>query len=413
MPPLDVVTFDPADTSPDLYPAWHRARAMAYLLPRPDDDAVARGRRRMTGGRFLAALDGTDVVGSYRSWDTHVTAPGGARVLADAVSSVAVLPTHRRRGLLTRMITQDLALAAERGVPVAVLIAAEAPIYGRYGFGPATETSHWTVDTRTARLVPGVPTGGSVRVVEEAQLRPLVPAIVEAARRPGALDKTDPWLDRDFGLRDPEPGRVPRHGLLHVAPDGTPSGYATFRFEDVWVERVSSSVLHIEQFWAATDEAYAGLWSVLLDVDTVTRVEAVELAVDEPLPWLLTDRRAARQVSRNDFQWSRLLDPEAALSARTYETAGAVVVEVVDPAGWAAGTFVLEADATGAGACTRTSRAPEVTLGVATLSSAWLGAATLPVAAAAGLVDEHVPGAAGRLARLLTTARAPWTPTWF
>jgi predicted acetyltransferase len=250
-------------------------------------------------------------------------------------------------------------------------------------------------------------------VVEEPQLRPLVPAIVEAARRPGALERSDARLDREFGLSDPEPGRVPRHGLLHVAPDGTPDGYVTFRFEEVWADRVSSSVLHVEEFWAATDEAYAGLWSLLLDVDTVARVEAVELAVDEPLPWLLTDRRAVRQVSRNDFQWSRLLDPGAALSARAYESPGSVVVEVVDPAGWAAGTFVLEADATGAGACTRTSRRAEVTLGVATLSSAWLGAATLPAAAAAGLIDEHVPGAAGRLARLLVTGRAPWTPTWF
>jgi hypothetical protein len=108
-----------------------------------------------------------------------------------------------------------------------------------------------------------------------------------------------------------------------------------------------------------------------------------------------------------------LLDPAAALSARSYESADAVVVEVVDPAGWAAGTFLVEADASGTGACTRTSRSAEVTLGVATLSAAWLGAAALPAAAAAGLVDEHLPGAAGRLARLLVTERAPWTPTWF
>jgi predicted acetyltransferase len=206
---------------------------------------------------------------------------------------------------------------------------------------------------------------------------------------------------------------VPRTGLVHLAADGTPDGYAAFRAEDVWVDRVYASVLHLEQFRAVTDEAYAGLWSVLVDVDTVARIEAEELAVDEPLPWLLTDPRSARQVSRNDFQWSRLIDPAAVLSARGYESPGAVVVEVVDPAGWAAGTYLLEADATGAGSCTRTSRSAELTLGVGVLSSAWLGANTLPAATVAGLVDEHVPGAAARLGRLLTTSRAPWTPTWF
>ena len=36
------------------------------------------------------------------------------------------------------MMSQDLAAAKERGDVVATLIAAEYPIYGRYGFGPAT-----------------------------------------------------------------------------------------------------------------------------------------------------------------------------------------------------------------------------------------------------------------------------------
>ena len=147
----------------------------------------------MPDARFVAATDGADVVGTYRSWDTHVTAPGGAGVSADAVSSVAVLPTHRRRGLLRRMITEDLELARERGLPLAVLIAAEAPIYGRNGFGPATETSRWTVDGRTARIAPGIRTGGTVRVVEEPELRRLAPAIHEAGRRPGEIDHRELW----------------------------------------------------------------------------------------------------------------------------------------------------------------------------------------------------------------------------
>jgi predicted acetyltransferase len=404
VPQLDVVTFD---RSSDLFPAWFRARALVYFEPRPDDEIVERVRTRMTANRLVAATDGPDVVGTYRSWDTHVTAPGGAAVPADAVSSVAVLPTHRRRGLLRRMISEDLELARERGVPVAVLIAAEAPIYGRYGFGPATETSRWTVDGRTARMAPGVRAGGTVRVVEEAELRQLAPGIHEAGRRPGEIDHLELWWDRSFGVELVDPSRKPRTGLLHLADDGTPDGYATFRAEDVWVDRVYASVLYIERFRAVTDEAYAGLWSLLTSIDTVGRIEAEELAVDEPLPWLLTDARAARQVSRNDFQWSRLLDPAAALSARSYETAGSAVVEVVDPDGWAAGTFVVEADATGTGSCTRTSRSSELTTGVGVLSSAWLGANTLPAATVAGLVDEHVPGAAARLGRLLATARAP------
>ena len=409
MPGFDLVTFD---LSSDLFPAWYRTKQLVYFQPRPDDDSVERARRRLIPARLVAAVEDGDVVATYRSWQTHVTVPGGAAVAADAVSTVAVLPTHRRRGILTRMITEDLALAREQGLPVAVLISAEAPIYGRHGFGPATEASRWTIDGRTASIAPDVRTGGRVRVVEEAQLREVAPAVHEAARRPGEIDHPDPWWDRDFGL-DAEPGRVPRTALLHVTDDGTPDGFATFRADDVWVDRVFDSVLHLERLRAATDEAYTGLWSVLVGIDTVARIEAQDLAVDEPLPWLLTDSRAARQVSRTDFQWSRLLDPAAALSARSYQSPGAVVVEVVDRAGWAAGSYLLEADATGEGCCRRTSRSAELTLPVGVLSAAWLGSGVLPAAVVAGRVEEHVPGAADRLARMLATARAPWTPTEF
>jgi predicted acetyltransferase len=409
VPGFDLVTFD---RSSDLFPGWFRTRALVYFQPRPDDDSVERYRRRMIAGRFVAAVEEGAVVGTYRSWQTRVTVPGGATVPADAVSSVAVLPTHRRRGIFSRMIGEDLELAHEQGLPVAVLISAEAPIYGRYGFGPATEASRWIVDGRAASIAPDVRTAGSVRVVDETQLRALAPAVHEAARRPGEIDHPDGWWDRDFGI-DAEPGRVPRSALLHVADDGTPDGFATFRADDVWVDRVYDSVLHLERLWAVTDEAYTGLWSVLVGIDTVARIEAPDLAVDDPLPWLLTDRRAARQVARTDFQWSRLLDPAGALSARRYESAGAVVVHVVDPAGWASGSYLLEADESGSGSCTRTARSPEVTLPVGVLSAAWLGSGTLPAAVVAGRVDEHVTGATDRLARLLVTARAPWTPTEF
>jgi predicted acetyltransferase len=152
---------------------------------------------------------------------------------------------------------------------------------------------------------------------------------------------------------------------------------------------------------------------VLTSLDIVARLNAPELAVDEPLPWLLTDHRAARQAARQDHQWSRLLDPAAALSARTYELPGTVTFEVVDPQGWATGTYRLEADGSGAGACTATDGEPDLSLPVGVLSSLWLGGGNLHAAVLGGLVAEHRAGSVDRLARLLHTVRAPWTPTWF
>ncbi len=405
---LPVVPVEPG--SP-LMERWLRTNFTVFLQPLLDAEGLAHRQTIMPRDhRYLATLDGEQVVATYRAWDTHVTAPGGAKVPADAVSGVTVLPTHRRRGLLTRMIVPDLADAAERGLAVAILIAAEAPIYGRFGFGAATETAHWRVDVPTARLRPEVHVEGTVTVVSQAELREVAPAVFEAARRPGALDISDLRWDRELGRNAEGPERT---CLVHRDAAGAPQGFAAFRGEERWSDRRIESVAHLERFQAATPQAYTALWSVLTSLDLMATVDADEHAVDEPLPTLLVDPRAARQVSRCDFQWSRLLDPVAALSARTYESAGAVTVEVVDPAGWAAGTFTIEADAAGAGACRRSGSSPEVTLPVDVLSALWLGGGDLYASALAGRADEHAPGALARLARLLRTTRAPWTPTWF
>ncbi|MFD9082811.1 GNAT family N-acetyltransferase [Streptomyces erythrochromogenes] len=58
-----------------------------------------------TGGAF---------VGTYRSYDLELPLPGGAAVPVHAITGVSVAATHRRRGLLSRMLNGDLAAARER-----------------------------------------------------------------------------------------------------------------------------------------------------------------------------------------------------------------------------------------------------------------------------------------------------------
>jgi hypothetical protein len=122
----------------------------AFLMPPVSDEAVA-ARREHTGiERCIAAFDdGGRMCGVARAFATPLTVPGG-EIAAGAVSSVGVLPTHTRQGHLTRLMHDQLADIAARGEPVAILIAAEYPIYGRYGYGPATEAVGLRIDTSTA-----------------------------------------------------------------------------------------------------------------------------------------------------------------------------------------------------------------------------------------------------------------------
>ncbi len=111
------------------FPDWNRAMKTGFLQsPAVTAEQLEGHRRQFVPGRSLGAFDGERCVATFRSFDQEVTAVGGAPVRADAISNVTVTSTHRRRGLLTRMMAQDLAAAKDRGDGVATLSAAEYPI---------------------------------------------------------------------------------------------------------------------------------------------------------------------------------------------------------------------------------------------------------------------------------------------
>ena len=98
--------------------------------------------------RTWAAYDGERIRGTFRSWATELTVPGGARLPAAAVSAVTVMPSHRRQGILRRMVAAEHGAARERGEAFGLLYAAEYPIYRRFGYGPGCREGTWTLDTR-------------------------------------------------------------------------------------------------------------------------------------------------------------------------------------------------------------------------------------------------------------------------
>lgn len=415
MTAFPLVTVDP---SAELLPEWLAVVRLVLknhepLLP----EWVERRRTLYVGQRVTAAMDGGRVVGTYRSWDVDLTVPGGGTVRADAISSVMVKPTHRRRGVLSTMIDADLAGAAERGVPVAVLIASEGGIYGRFGFGTATETVTWTVDAATARFHAAADAlAGSVDVdiVTDAELREVALDVYARSRRPGDIDRPDLFWDLTFGTSTGDLGNA-APGVAVVASDasGTPQGILRYTVEEKWAGRLPRSVAEVGLLHAATPAANAALWRFLINLDLVATVRAADRSLEEPLPWLLRDARAAQQSGRVDFLWTRVVDPAAVLAGRRYEAAGAVVLEIADPRGWAAGRFALEVSGDGAATCAPTTAPADVELPVGTLGAVWLGGVDLTAAAAAGLAVEHRPGALGRAARLLRTATPPWSSTWF
>ena len=91
-------------------------------------------------------------------------------------------------------------MARSAGCATSVLIAAEWPIYGRFGFGPATMACGWHVDVRAVRFER--PALGQVRLVTGAALRGELDAIVDGhfAVTPGTLRREAATWDRICGV---------------------------------------------------------------------------------------------------------------------------------------------------------------------------------------------------------------------
>ena len=407
------------DPESELLRPWLEAARRVFGDHQPIDDAWVQARRELfrRGDRLTAVMDGDVFAGTYRSWDVGLTVPGGGALRADAITAVTVQPTHRRRGVLTSLITTDLAGAHERGTPVAILIASEAPIYGRYGFGVAVESATWTVDVRAARLTPqAAALAAELRVdhVTDAELREVAPAVYERGRAPGDIDRWNVLWDMHTGVREGDPGNA-KPGVAAVARDaaGVPQGTLRYTLEPHWEGRTSGTVVHVGLLDTATPAAHAAMWGYLANLDLVATVRADDRALDEPLPWLFTDHRAARQSGRADFLWTRVLDVPGCLAGRRYERPGDVVLEVHDGHGWAGGRFALQVADDGTAACEPTAAAADLELPVAVLGSVWLGGTDLRGAAAAGLVTERRGGAVDRAAAIFRTTTAPWSSTWF
>ncbi|MET8545439.1 GNAT family N-acetyltransferase [Kitasatospora sp. NPDC004799] len=398
---------------------WNRALNFGFLRPEVAVSEELR-RRYWLPGRMVAGFDGERQIATFRSFDTELTVPGGAVVTADAITNVTVSATHRRRGLLSAMMRRDLAAAAERGCAVAVLMAAEYNIYGRFGFGPATRGGGWMIDLRRTRGLreglPGVP-DGRIDFVTMAELRELGAELHERWRRtqPGAIERDTLWWERTVGeVRAPGEEFKEPFAAVHRDAAGAVTGLVVYRVTPTWDGAYPDCKLSVADFIALDLPTAVELWRLVLSVDWVSRVEVANLGQDDPLPLLLQDPRAATPHKDNgDMVWLRVLDVEAAFGARSYGAPGRVVLEVDDKLGYASGRWALEAAEDGTGRCVRTTDEADLALGASELGSLHLGAETASRLAAAALITELRPGAAAAADLLLRTPLRAWTPTEF
>ncbi|MEU9864237.1 GNAT family N-acetyltransferase [Streptomyces sp. NPDC047971] len=402
------------------YPDWLRAVNTGFLRPPVvTDEEVADRLPHSDLSRVLGVFDGGRIVATFRSFTQELSAVGGGSLVADAVSGVTVSATHRRQGLLSRMMTRDLAAAKERGDAVATLIAAEYPIYGRYGFGPATWTAEWTVDVRRAGLDPrrtGRPEdGGRIDFADGEEIRKIGPGLHRrlAGFRAGMIDRDSRRWDVETGLAFHHSPWTEPFYVVFRDEDGEPQGFAAYTCDDTWGDaKQPLNTAKVKDLIAVTPAAERALWRYLCSIDWVATVKSGHRAPDDLLPLLLPDPRAAHITTQADMLWVRVLDVVTVLEGRTYGASDSLVLDLRDPAGLTGGRYRLDASPEGAD-CARTTDAADLALDIAELGTLSLGDESVVRLVALGRVEEVTPGAAVRADALLRTSRRPWCPDIF
>jgi predicted acetyltransferase len=364
--------------------------------------------------RAIGAYDGDRLVGTAGALSLDLTIPGGV-VPSAGVTIVGVHPTHRRRGILRRMMRFQLDQVRDRGEATAILWASEGSIYQRFGYGLATTLTRLSIEReRSAFRRPHEP-AGTIRFVEVDEAKRLFPPVYDAIapHRPGFFARTPAFWDGEV-FHDPEHWRRGAGAAFHVVHevDGEVDGYARYRIrEGSEGDGPRSSVVLTEKM-AIGPVADLDLWRFLLGIDLMSGLEAWNVAPDDPIMLnALEPRRLG--IGLADALWLRVVDLPAALAQRRYATTGRLVLDVTDEfCPWNAGRWALSVEG-GMPLVERSADAPDLGCDVTDLAAAYLGAFGFARLADAGRVRELQPGGVARADALFRTGRPPWCPKVF
>ena len=373
----------------------------------PSEEEVERFAKLLPVDRMLVATDGKAIIAGAGSFPFEMTVPGGM-VPTAGVTVVGVLPTHRRRGILTSMMRRQLDDTRAAGEPLAALWASESTIYGRFGYGIASFYGEISVPKeRTTLAVVGGP-AGDVRIVTAEDALESFPALYDAVRaeRPGMMSRSRDWWEHRR-LRNPSDESSPLVRALLVL-DGVPAGYALYRVHQKFEAFGSVGHIRVLEALGTSPDATREIWRYLLELDWTSRVEAGLLAADHELLFLVAEPRRLKFMLL-DGLWVRLVDLPAALAARSYTGDDAIVFDVSD-------AFVPDNEGRwrlSGGQAEPTDDEPDLRLDVTALGSTYLGGVTFGELLRAGRIEELQDGAAARADTLFRAERAPWCPEIF
>ena len=371
---------------------WFDAAGIGFLQDQASDESLTRWRDEVSRDGWLLAgayapasefsLGAHTPVGTFATTTQTINTGGGRLTPACFITDVTVRPTHRRRGILTAMMSTALERAKADGIALAALTVSEGGIYGRFGFGVATSYTKAELDSGP-RFALTRPVTGHVELIApetSVAVRRQVFDAFHAAHRGShqRLAFYDAYLSGqwDYDKGGPDKGM---RAAVHLDAAGAPDGVVAYSVDG------ENGVVRVRDLLALTGAAELGLWRFLASIDLTEKVEIRRLAPDSALPWALPNPRLLKITGAGDFTWLRVLDVAAALAARGFDADGDAAFSVDDRLGHAAGSYVVHVR-DGVAEVTPSAAHPTIELDVRALASLYFG-----------LVDARTLRAAGQI----------------
>jgi len=362
--------------------------------------------------RTRVAFENGRIVGVSRTYTFELTMPGGALLPAAAVSWVSVQPTHRRRGILTRMMASMHDDARERGEPAAILTASESSIYGRFGYGVAAWNLRLAADRVHIAFSQHAPDAGCIRLVDKDEAKRALPEMYDRGRllRAGMVTRPPFWWDQvywDFFV-----ARVKAcFFAIHTDASGHDDGYVVYGISAEGPPGTAQRELTIIDMQAESSATWIELWRYVFGVDLVDRVATILSPVDDPLRHVVVDSRRVEVTGVSDHLWLAPLDPLRVLGSRRYSVPGRVVIMTHLPDG-SAPTVAVEASEAGT-TCEAVNEPADLTCDSTVLGMCALGGNRWSDLAYAGRVEVRRPEVLPRADAMFLTSPAPALLSFF
>ena len=414
---IEYRSFTIPDEVTDELRGWFEAVALGFGEGCAQEESLQRWREEVArdGWRLDGAYASTPgfglgdhvPVGTFATTTQTVNVGNGRLEPVCFITDVTVRTTHRRRGLLTRLMTDALRRARDEGLSMAALTVTEGGIYGRFGFGVATSATSGELDSGPRfQLTRDIEPRVELATPEQSvAARRVVFEALHATTR-GSHQRLAYYDSRLSGLWDLDKNgpNLAVRSAVHLDADGQPDGVVSYQFDD------EGRQLRVRDLLAADPQAELGLWQFLAAIDLVEKVVVSTMSPTTALPWALADPRRLKVTGTTDFTWLRVLDVVRALEVRGFESDGEVAFTVDDALGLASGSYKLVVR----------DRKPVVTpvsgahvrLDVRALGSLYFGLVDAHVLAAAGQVTGPEAGVVA-LSSLFRTALPPVNTSGF